>query len=145
MNVDTIAAELAILQENMGIQEANAIQQVEWENEFVDDQGRRAPRWRRKHGDIAYVRALTAEGLHLTILINTKSAHVITGQQDEVMNYDKVGDDFKCLWKLLAVNSAKFQETFDASQYTAPAVEVPVKPQTGILGQTEDDHGRDVR
>eukprot|EP00041_Stephanoeca_diplocostata_P026873 m.731978 g.731978 ORF g.731978 m.731978 type:complete len:1014 (+) comp23065_c0_seq1:192-3233(+) len=144
LDVNTIAAELAILQQYTGIQPEDALEQVEWENEFVDSQGRRAPRWRRKYGDVAYVRALMSDGVQLVLLVNTKNVHVIKGQIGDVMDYSQVGDLYRNLWSALAANNTHFKDSFDASAYQFPPVVVQSEPTTALLGD-DGDYARDKR
>lgn len=125
----SIAAELHLVQGNLGILDTHHMIKAEWENEYVDGQGRRAPPWRRGEGDLAYISVTTSEKRAGVLLVTAEGVREIEGAKNGVMDYTPVqgvtGEVKPSLHSLLCVMSPRFQKSFKPEEYEAPVVEVP--------------------
>eukprot|EP00040_Diaphanoeca_grandis_P019332 m.102037 g.102037 ORF g.102037 m.102037 type:complete len:987 (-) comp27376_c1_seq1:97-3057(-) len=135
-----VSTELDILSGKAGIADTDCLGAIEWENEYVDPTGCRAPPWRKSQGDLGYIRANTLEGTNLTILITANSLHTIEGMAaDAVMDYTKTSKAYPTLVTLLQDKSPLFKERFDATTHTAKGITEPIGDGDSLsVTQTED-------
>eukprot|EP00036_Acanthoecidae_sp_10tr_P009917 CAMPEP_0182928284 /NCGR_PEP_ID=MMETSP0105_2-20130417/15507_1 /TAXON_ID=81532 ORGANISM="Acanthoeca-like sp., Strain 10tr" /NCGR_SAMPLE_ID=MMETSP0105_2 /ASSEMBLY_ACC=CAM_ASM_000205 /LENGTH=1025 /DNA_ID=CAMNT_0025066285 /DNA_START=27 /DNA_END=3104 /DNA_ORIENTATION=+ len=129
VNMTSITAELQLVQSNLGILEQHHMIKAEWENEYVDAQGRRAPPWRRGEGDLAYIAVTTAEKRAGVLLVTAEGVREIGGAKNGIMDYSAVqgpsGEIKPSLHALLCTMSPRFANSFKPEEYEAPEVEVP--------------------
>ena len=133
VDLATITSELAILREGCGISDTDWLFSIEWENEFIDGQGRRAPPWRRSAGDLGYIRACTVEGSTITVLIHPDGVQAIKGMTTDdkgasYMNYDSAGDKYSGLHELLSHASDGYTQRLVVADYKA---KVPAATSAG--------------
>jgi len=138
--LDIVATELEILTAKAGIGETDCLQAIEWENEFVDATGCRAPPWRKSQGDLGYVRVNTLEGTTVTILITSNALHTINGMaSDGSMDYAKSSKGYPTMVALLSAVSPLFAERFSVATHTASSITEVSTMENGLsVTQTED-------
>ena len=145
VDLATITSELPILREGCGISDTDWLFSIEWENEFIDGQGRRAPPWRRSAGDLGYIRATTIEGTTITILIHPDGVRVIKGMTTDdtgatFMDYDPATPDemYSGLHELLGHASDAYKQRLVVADYKAKVPAATSSSEEATVGANDE-------
>eukprot|EP01137_Pigoraptor_chileana_P028290 Opistho-2@12027 len=121
LGMDSVQAELELLQSFCGNDATNCLRNIDWESDYIFANGCRAPPWRQIYGELCYLDARPMEGDRVIITASAggffvNGGYTVDADGQEHMSYDRVGDLYPSLVALFRARSKHFAKTIDRQE-----------------------------